>query len=105
MRAKAAMNNHAEQFQFFAAAVLLNLVVRGPGGDSIAVRVAAVAEMSPATPLLCLQVAVAAGFHVVCRLVHLITYIEDIDWWRSTAFSLGFLTNLVLYAFAFAPDL
>lgn len=37
-RAKAAMNNHAEQFQFFAVGVLLNMVVRGPGGDSVAVR-------------------------------------------------------------------
>lgn len=52
-----------------------------------------------------LQVAAAAAFHVLCRMVHLITYIENVDWWRSTAFTLGFLTNLVLFAFAFAPDL
>ena len=37
-RAKAAMNNHAEQFQFFAVGVLLNMVVRGTSGDSMAVR-------------------------------------------------------------------
>lgn len=38
-------------------------------------------------------------------MMHLICYIEDIDWWRSSAFTLGWLANLVLYGIAFAPDI
>jgi uncharacterized MAPEG superfamily protein len=107
LRAKAAMNNHAEQFQFFAVAVVLNLVVRGPSGDSVAVRIYHSDSVRTPLNISCPspQVAVAAGLHAACRLLHLVTYIHDKPWWRSTAFSLGSLANLALYGFAFAPDL
>lgn len=82
-RAMLTMNNHAEQFGFFAAAVLFNVACRGPSNGSW-------------------EVAGLSLAYAFLRLLHLVFYVTDAAGVRSLAFFVGQLVLFVLWGFVFA---
>jgi uncharacterized MAPEG superfamily protein len=84
-RARNTMNNHSEQFGFFAAAAVLVLAVK----DDMSDRSGKVA-------------AAFALVYSVMRLLHLVFYVLDWAAARSSVFGVGLLCLVGLYAIALA---
>ena len=72
------MNNHAEQFGFFAAAVALSIATRGPNNGSWIVS------------------GLGLGY-ALCRLAHLLCYVYDLASLRSIVFFIGALAVIATY--------
>eukprot|EP00475_Leptophrys_vorax_P033382 TRINITY_DN5233_c0_g1_i1.p1 TRINITY_DN5233_c0_g1~~TRINITY_DN5233_c0_g1_i1.p1 ORF type:complete len:142 (+),score=39.54 TRINITY_DN5233_c0_g1_i1:241-666(+) len=85
-RARNAMENHQEQFGFFAVAAILNLVLRGSNMTDGAGRAAAALSV----------------FHSFMRMLHLVFYITDLDQQRTMVFFFGTLSLYSLYGLAIA---
>lgn len=84
-RARNAMNNHSEQFAFFAIAAVANLALRPNMGDNQGKAVAALSMV-----------------HAGTRFFHAMFYIYDLDVMRSIVFTVGISCNLALYVLAIA---
>jgi uncharacterized MAPEG superfamily protein len=84
-RANNAMNNHQEQFGFFAAAAILNLALRPSMTNGSGQAVAAL-----------------SAIYAFTRFLHVVCYIGDWDAVRSIAFTFGILALFGLYGLAIA---
>jgi uncharacterized MAPEG superfamily protein len=84
-RARNAMNNHAEQYAFFAIPALVNLALRGSMSDGAGQAVAALSLL-----------------HSLTRFLHVYFYLNDQDKQRSLVFTVGFTCNFALFGLAIA---
>eukprot|EP00475_Leptophrys_vorax_P038511 TRINITY_DN680_c0_g1_i4.p1 TRINITY_DN680_c0_g1~~TRINITY_DN680_c0_g1_i4.p1 ORF type:complete len:149 (+),score=43.02 TRINITY_DN680_c0_g1_i4:36-482(+) len=85
-RAKNTMDNHQEQFAFFAAAAIMNLVLRENNMTDKSGK----------------AVAALSVIYAAMRGLHMVFYIGDWDMFRSTVFGIGKLSLFALYGLAIA---